>query len=856
MAEDTPPDSSNKDEPQPADESRKDAPKKQPTLPPAPVGRTAGKKTTAFSDLILGGAKQPAKTVATSGTKPSVGGSDTKSSASGSAGASGSKGAVGSGLGLKLGSSATMKRPDVSDSSHDTETSATDLSLTEMEVLELDDDEQEKAPAARTSGPPQRNPPPRPQRTPAFGRSAADTTATTATTSGAPAATAERDGDEERLARAAGLIPEPSEKEPHGATNPKSSTATYPSPHWAGEVHEQTSGDEATCRVLHLTSGATRERGALDGFKTSTGDAHARLGEGHCELLAASIDNGTLHLATRGHGLPSLRETMRETPVALDRACGILRQVAAAGATLEKEGIEHGALTVDAVLLDTNDVVRLTDVGLVKLVDLEADAFDNEFAPHLPETAVGMPPERPDIYGFGCVAFFALTGRPLFREAGTADAGQQRRRHAIEEPDRLKREGRKLHEELNAFVQRCLEKDPSDRYEDFTKLGIALGEALTAAGVTTDFDDLGIHAGGRTVDSREVPTTAGAIVARASSSSSNLAPVEQSTMRVAGASVIAPIADAADAASPRPATPLVPAPSSDEKGLEEFELQKAHIDWPTKSRRLRQIATVGAAAIFIVLALRSLGEYMSERAAQRDAEDQATLARGDLPDRWKDPNASASTTGTLEVVFAEGTPPNARDATTIGGDTSAADTSTTGDGGDTTTGDGDGDDTTTGDGDDTTTGQAVQEAVQEAVPLADEAPPAEPAPAAPTPAPAPAPTGDPDKLAKQASSALKSGNRNKAISLYKQALAVNSRHVTSLIGLSDIYFDSGSYSAAARYLRRLTSVRPSTGEYRVLLGDAYYKSGAFAKAVTQYERAVSLGVSGADRRLAKAQSKL
>ena len=77
-----------------------------------------------------------------------------------------------------------------------------------------------------------------------------------------------------------------------------------------------------------------------------------------------------------------------------------------------------------------------------------------------------------------------------------------------------------------------------------------------------------------------------------------------------------------------------------------------------------------------------------------------------------------------------------------------------------------------------------------------------------------------------------------------------------MIGLSDIYFDSGSYSAAARYLRRLTSVRPSTGKYRILLGDAYYKSGAYAKAVTQYEKAVSLGVSGADRRLAKAQSKL
>jgi tetratricopeptide (TPR) repeat protein len=329
-------------------------------------------------------------------------------------------------------------------------------------------------------------------------------------------------------------------------------------------------------------------------------------------------------------------------------------------------------------------------------------------------------------------------------------------------------------------------------------------------------------------------------------------------MRVAGASVIAPIADAVDAVSPTPAAPPAPAPSSDEKGLEEFELKKAHIDWPTKSRRLRQLGTWGAVAIVIVLALRSLGEYMSERAAERDAEEQAALARGDLPDRWKDLHASASTTGTLEVVFAEGTPSTARDATTAGGDVEAADTSSGGDdttGDDTTGDDTTGDDTTGGDttsGD--TTGDDTTGEPAEAVPVADETPPTEPTPAAPTPTSSP--TGDPDKLAKQAASALKSGSRNRAISLYKQALAVNTRHVTSLIGLSDIYFDSGSYSAAARYLRRLTSVRPSTGKYRILLGDAYYKSGAYAKAVTQYERAVSLGVSGADRRLAKAQSKL
>ncbi|MGB1699372.1 MAG: hypothetical protein ACPHRO_05425, partial [Nannocystaceae bacterium] len=176
MAEEKPPGSSKKSGAEQADEPTQGARTPGPTLPPAPVGRSPGKKTTAFSDLILGGAKKTPE-------RPSGGAQGEKKTTASPVTPTktplktGSSLQLGAGLGLKLGGTRDAEPKTPSSGPPRLDTSVADLSLSEMEVMEVDEDEDEESstpPARATSGPPQRRPPPRSQRTSETGPSAED----------------------------------------------------------------------------------------------------------------------------------------------------------------------------------------------------------------------------------------------------------------------------------------------------------------------------------------------------------------------------------------------------------------------------------------------------------------------------------------------------------------------------------------------------------------------------------------------------------------------------------------------------------------------------------------------------------
>lgn len=118
---------------------------------------------------------------------------------------------------------------------------------------------------------------------------------------------------------------------------------------------------------------------------------------------------------------------------------------------------------------------------------------------------------------------------------------------------------------------------------------------------------------------------------------------------------------------------------------------------------------------------------------------------------------------------------------------------------------------------------------------------------------------DPEKaadLAAQGMKALKGGQRQKAVSLFNQAIAYDRRNAKALMGLSDVYFDTGSNRKAVTYAEKAVAAAPNSGGYRIRLGDAYFKQLRYKDAKEQYERAKSLGSSRADQRLAKVSAKV
>jgi hypothetical protein len=111
-------------------------------------------------------------------------------------------------------------------------------------------------------------------------------------------------------------------------------------------------------------------------------------------------------------------------------------------------------------------------------------------------------------------------------------------------------------------------------------------------------------------------------------------------------------------------------------------------------------------------------------------------------------------------------------------------------------------------------------------------------------------------LADQGTQAASRGQRKQAASLFHQAISFDRRNGTALMGLSDIYFDTGENQKAVMYAEKAVAASPSHHVYRVKLGDAYFKVLRYKDALEQYERAKTQGSTRAEQRIAKVNAKL
>ncbi len=75
------------------------------------------------------------------------------------------------------------------------------------------------------------------------------------------------------------------------------------------------------------------------------------------------------------------------------------------------------------------------------------------------------------------------------------------------------------------------------------------------------------------------------------------------------------------------------------------------------------------------------------------------------------------------------------------------------------------------------------------------------------------------------------------------------------MGLSDVYFDTGSEQKAVVYAEKAVAAAPTNSSYRLKLGDAYFKVLRYKDALEQYEQAKKLGSSRADDRIAKVKAR-
>jgi serine/threonine-protein kinase len=168
-------------------------------------------------------------------------------------------------------------------------------------------------------------------------------------------------------------------------------------------------------------------------------------------------------------------------PLALTEATAMLRDVAWAVGHAHGQGVVHRDLKADNILLEHGSGrVLVTDFGIAQVRSQTGTTGAHGIvgtAEYMsPEQASGEPvDERSDVYSLGVVGYFAATGRLPFTGATVSEVLAK---HITQPAPPLTTVGPDVGGTLARAVDRCLAKEPGQRFQSAGELARALAESL------------------------------------------------------------------------------------------------------------------------------------------------------------------------------------------------------------------------------------------------------------------------------------------------------------------------------------------------------------------------------------------
>ncbi len=180
---------------------------------------------------------------------------------------------------------------------------------------------------------------------------------------------------------------------------------------------------------------------------------------------------------------PSLRKVMDDGgPLPVDAAVAIARELASALAHVHALEVVHRDVKPANILLSRRGDVKLTDFGIARDTSEPHDGLGVVGTPAYmsPEQVLGDRLDfRSDLFALGIVLFEMLTGRRPFEEEAGRTVMQKIRLDRYQAPSSLRPEVSAV---IERVLARCLEKNPTHRYESAESVARDLDEYLTSVG--------------------------------------------------------------------------------------------------------------------------------------------------------------------------------------------------------------------------------------------------------------------------------------------------------------------------------------------------------------------------------------
>jgi len=228
-------------------------------------------------------------------------------------------------------------------------------------------------------------------------------------------------------------------------------------------------------------------------------------------------------------------------------AIEVIRQVALALQHAHEKGFIHRDIKPKNVMITTDGVVKLADLGLARAVsDKDAAAAEAGRAYGTPyyispeqirgEVKIGPPA---DIYGLGATFYHMVTGRVPFEGKNPSEVMRRHLKTELEPPDHI---NTKLSAGTAQVIEMMMAKDQAERYQNVNDLLedlelIAKGEAPHFAHRTLGVDDIATVISGPAPEAN-IPSGPAQPVQKQSTGNSTSDPKFMILMVVAAASVV------------------------------------------------------------------------------------------------------------------------------------------------------------------------------------------------------------------------------------------------------------------------------------------------------------------------------